>query len=41
MQLETVRRVSMRDLCLEVRGQVYDVDSVERTLLGADTASDA
>lgn len=29
----------MRDLGLEVRWQVDDVDSVERTLLGADTAS--
>lgn len=39
MKLETIRRVSMGDLSLEVRGQVDDVDSIERTLLGADTAS--
>lgn len=39
MQLEAVRRVSVRDLGLEVRGQVDDVDCVERALLGADTAA--
>ena len=29
----------MRDLSLEVRGQVDDIDGIERALLGADTAS--
>jgi hypothetical protein len=41
MQLEAVRRVSMRDLGLEVGGQIDDVDGVEGTFLRADTATDA
>jgi hypothetical protein len=39
MQLEAVGRVSMGDLSLEVRGQIDDIDSVERAFLRADTAS--
>lgn len=31
----------MRDLGLEIRGQVDDVDGVEGALFGADTASNA
>jgi hypothetical protein len=40
VQLEAIRRVSMADLGLEVRGQVDDVDGVEGAFLRADTASD-
>ena len=40
VQLETVGRVSMGDLGLEVRGQVDDVDGVKGAFLGTDTASD-
>lgn len=39
VQLETVGRVSMGDLGLEVRGQVDDVDGIKGAFLGADTAS--
>ena len=39
MQLEAVGRVSVRDLRLEVRRQVDDVDGSKWTLLDADTAS--
>jgi hypothetical protein len=39
VQLEAVRRVSMGDLGLEVRGQIDDVNGVKWALLGADTAS--
>jgi hypothetical protein len=41
VQLEAVGGVSMRDLRLEVGGQVDDVDGVEGAFLGADTAADA
>ena len=41
MQLEAVGAVAVRDLRLEVGGQVDDVDSVEGAFLGADTAADA
>jgi len=40
MQLEGVRRVSVRDLGLEVGRQVDYGDCIERALLRADTASD-
>jgi hypothetical protein len=40
VQLEAVGRVSMGDLSLEIRGQIDNVDSVERAFLRADTASD-
>jgi hypothetical protein len=39
MQLEAVGRVSMRDLSLEVRRQVDDVDGIEWAFLRADTTS--
>jgi hypothetical protein len=39
VQLEAVRRVSMRDLGLEVGGQVDNIDGVEGAFLGADTAA--
>ena len=35
MHLEAVGRVSMRDLCFEVRWQIDDVDGSERAFLGA------
>jgi hypothetical protein len=41
VQLEAVRRITMRDLGLEVGGQVDDVDGVEGAFLRADTATDA
>ena len=41
VQLEGVGRVTMGDLRLEVGRQVDDVDGVEGTFLGADTAADA
>lgn len=41
VQLEAVGAVAVCDLCLEVGGQVDDVDGVEWTLLGTDTTSDA
>jgi hypothetical protein len=41
VQLETVGRVSVGDLSLEVRGQVDNVDGIKRALLGANTASNA
>jgi len=41
MQLEAIGAVPVRDLRLEVGGQVDDVDGIEWTLLRADTASDA
>ena len=40
MQLETVCRVSVGDLGLEVRGQVDNVNCTEGTFLRADTATD-
>ena len=40
VELETVGRVTVGDLRLEVGGQVDDVDGIERTFLGADTATD-
>jgi hypothetical protein len=39
-ELEAVGRVTVGDLRLEVGGQVDDVDGIERTFLGADTATD-
>lgn len=39
VDLETVGAVAMRDLSLEVGGQVDNVDGVEWALLGTDTAS--
>ena len=39
MQLETVRRVSMCNLRLQIGWQIDDVDSTERALLYADTTS--
>lgn len=39
VNLEAVGAVAVRDLSLEVGGQVDDVDGVERALLGANTAS--
>ena len=41
MQFEAVRGVSVCNFRLQVRGQVDDVDSTERTFLRADTAADA
>jgi hypothetical protein len=40
VQLEAVGRVSVRDLGLQVGWQIYNIDGIERALLGADTASD-
>jgi hypothetical protein len=40
VELEAVGRVTVGDLRLEVGGQVDDVDGIERTFLGADTATD-
>ena len=40
MQLEAVGRVTVGDLCLEVGGQVDNVDSTEGTFLRADTTTD-
>lgn len=40
MKLEAVGRVSMRNMGLEVGWQIDNVDSSERTLLWADTATD-
>jgi hypothetical protein len=40
VELETVGRVTVGDLRLEVGGQVDDVDGIERTFLGTDTATD-
>ena len=39
MKLEAVGGVSLSDLRLKVCGQIDDVDGTERTLLGANTAS--
>jgi len=39
VELEAVCGVSMRDLCFQVGRQVDDVDSIERTFLWADTAT--
>jgi 2-keto-3-deoxy-L-rhamnonate aldolase RhmA len=41
MELEAVGRVAVRDHGLKVCGQIYDVDGVEGTFLGADAAADA
>lgn len=41
VQLEAIGAISMRNLVLKVGGQVDDCNSVERTLLRADTASNA
>jgi hypothetical protein len=41
MQLEAVCRIPMGDLSLQVGGQIDDVDGIERTLLWADTATNA
>ena len=40
MEFETVGRITMRNLDIQVGRQVYDMDSSERTLFRADTASD-
>jgi hypothetical protein len=40
VKLEAVGRVTVGDLRLEVGGQVDNVDGIERTFLGADTATD-
>ena len=41
VDLEAIRGVSLGDLCLQIRGQVDDVDRAEWTLFGADTTSNA
>lgn len=41
MELEAVGAIAMGNLTLEIGGQVDDRDGVERTLLGADTTTDA
>lgn len=41
VQLETVGRVTVGDLGLQVGGQVDNVDGTERTLLGTDTTTNA
>lgn len=41
MELEAVGAITMGDLVLEVGGQVDDGDGIKRTLLGADTTTDA
>lgn len=41
MQLETVGRVSMSDLGLEIGGQIDDVNGAEGALLWADTTTNA
>lgn len=41
VQLEAVGRVAMRDLCLEIGGQVDDVDSVEGAFFWADATANA
>ena len=40
MQLETIGRVTVGDLSLEIRWQVDDVDGTKRTFLWADTTAD-
>ena len=40
VELEAVGRITVGDLGLQVGGQVDDVDSTERTLLGANTTTD-
>jgi hypothetical protein len=40
VELEAVGRVAVRDLGLEVRGQIDDVDGVEGAFLRADTTTD-
>lgn len=41
VKLEAVGGVTVGDLALQVGGQVDNIDSTERTLLGADTTTDA
>lgn len=41
MELETIGRVPVGDLSLQVGRQVDDMDSAERTFLGTDTATNA
>lgn len=41
MQLEAVRRVTVGHLGFQIGGEIDDMDGTERTLLGADTTSDA
>lgn len=41
VQLEAVCRITVRDLSLEIGGQIDDVDGVKGTFLRANTASDA
>ena len=41
MELEAVGGVPVGNLGIQVGGQVDDVDSTERTFLGADTATNA
>jgi len=41
VQLEAVGTVAVRDLRLEIGGQIDDVDGVEGAFLRADTTSDA
>ena len=41
MELETVGRITVRDLRFQVRGQVDDVNRCEGAFFHADTASDA
>lgn len=41
MELETVGRVAVGNLGLQVGRQVDDMDSAERTFLGTDTAANA
>merc|ERR1719343_1003923 len=41
MKFECVRAVSMRCLLRQVSGQINDINSIERTFLYADTATNA
>jgi hypothetical protein len=41
MELETVGRISVRDVRFEVGRQIDDIDSAKWTLLWADTAANA
>lgn len=41
MQFEAVGRVPVGDLCLEIGGEVDDIDGAKGTFLRADTAANA
>ena len=41
VKLEAIRRITMSDLALQIGGKVDDVDGIKRTLLWANTATNA